>query len=348
MAGVNGPGPDPQLAKRARYVQLISLGMTNSEACRLVGINRRTGTRWRFGRTVTVEDGRVRHYPAVPVPVRRERGCRYLSEDERTAIADLRRTGATLRMIGVELGRSPATISRELRRNADPVTGKYRPLKAERIAALRRGKRRGRRLDRDGELCCYVQARLRERWSPAQISHSLQTEFAGDRVRRLAAESIYQAVYDPDCALIGNRNYALRSRRRRRRERRRPDKRRAGGLPQPMTMITERPTAALDRVEPGHWGRLHRRRRAPLGDRNAGGTHQSLRHSGPGRRRPTLPVAARQPHRHLRRAARWSRSDTDLGPGQGDERAPGFHQGHRDRCLLLRQGQPVAARQQRK
>jgi hypothetical protein len=119
--------------------------MNNSEACRQVGINRRTGTRWRFGRTVTVEDGRVHHYPAVPVPVRRELGCRYLSERERTTIADLRRTGATLRAIGVELGRSPATISRELRRNADPVTGKDRPLKAERIAALRRGRRRGRR-----------------------------------------------------------------------------------------------------------------------------------------------------------------------------------------------------------
>lgn len=77
--------------------------MKNSEACRLVGINRRTGTRWRFGRTVTVEDGRVRHYPAVPIPPRRAVGCPFLSEDERSTIADLRRTGPTLRTIGVEL-----------------------------------------------------------------------------------------------------------------------------------------------------------------------------------------------------------------------------------------------------
>src|SRR5690348_4808502 len=124
MAGKDVPGPDPQLGKRARYVRLISLGVNNSEACRLVGINRRTGTRWRFGRTVTVEDGRVRQYPAVPIPPRRAVGCRFLSEDERSTIADLRRTGATLRTIGMELGRSPATISRELRRNLDPASGK--------------------------------------------------------------------------------------------------------------------------------------------------------------------------------------------------------------------------------
>lgn len=253
MAGKDAPGPDPQLDKRARYVRLIALGLNNSEACRLVGINRRTGTRWRFGRTVVVEGGRVRHYPAVPIPVRRELGCRYLSEEERTVIADLRRTGTTLRAIGEELGRSPATISRELRRNLDPVSGKYRPAKAHQLAARRRGQRRGRRLDRDPALRCFVQAKLAERWSPEQISHELQGEFAGERFKQLTPESIYQAVYDTGCRLIRDRGYTLRSRRRRRRQRRRPDKRRAGGLPQPMVMITDRPASALDRAEPGHW-----------------------------------------------------------------------------------------------
>jgi IS30 family transposase len=42
-----------QLAeKRALYARLIARGVNNSEACRLVGINRKTGTRWRYGRTI--------------------------------------------------------------------------------------------------------------------------------------------------------------------------------------------------------------------------------------------------------------------------------------------------------
>jgi hypothetical protein len=31
--------------------------MINSAACREVGINRRTGTRWRYGRTITSVNG---------------------------------------------------------------------------------------------------------------------------------------------------------------------------------------------------------------------------------------------------------------------------------------------------
>jgi Homeodomain-like domain len=38
--------------KQQRFVRLIAQGVSNAEACRRVGINRRTGTRWRFGRTV--------------------------------------------------------------------------------------------------------------------------------------------------------------------------------------------------------------------------------------------------------------------------------------------------------
>jgi hypothetical protein len=40
-------------------------GVSNSEACRVVGINRRTGTRWRYGRTILNTAGEPVHYPAV-------------------------------------------------------------------------------------------------------------------------------------------------------------------------------------------------------------------------------------------------------------------------------------------
>jgi hypothetical protein len=46
-------GPPPQTVKREWFAALIAQGVGNAEACRMVGINRRTGKRWRHGRTVT-------------------------------------------------------------------------------------------------------------------------------------------------------------------------------------------------------------------------------------------------------------------------------------------------------
>lgn len=52
---------------------------------------------------------------------------RYLRETDRIHIADRLREKATVRAIAAELGRSPSTISREIRRNRHPVNGQYRP-----------------------------------------------------------------------------------------------------------------------------------------------------------------------------------------------------------------------------
>jgi IS30 family transposase len=67
MGSVRGrvgvPGPAPLMAQRQEFAQLIAKGVSNSEACRLVGVNRRTGTRWLFGRTVTFKSGAELQYP---------------------------------------------------------------------------------------------------------------------------------------------------------------------------------------------------------------------------------------------------------------------------------------------
>jgi IS30 family transposase len=57
-----------QAEKQQRFVRLIAQGVSNSEACRLVGINRKTGTRWRYGRAVVNCGGEVLHYPPVTIP----------------------------------------------------------------------------------------------------------------------------------------------------------------------------------------------------------------------------------------------------------------------------------------
>jgi hypothetical protein len=40
--GRRGPGALPQAEKREQFARLIAQGFNNSEACRIVGINRRT------------------------------------------------------------------------------------------------------------------------------------------------------------------------------------------------------------------------------------------------------------------------------------------------------------------
>lgn len=167
-------------------------------------------------------------------------------------IADLRRAGATVRAIAAELGRSPSTVSRETRRNLEPGSGDYRPWRAHRLAADRRRRPRRRRVDGDVVLAGFVQARLKLRWSPEQISRAVRGEFSDDPARRLVPESIYQAIYDRDCGLIRDQDRVLRTKRRRRRPHRQPDARRAGSLAQ-MTMIEDRPAAIEDRLQAGHW-----------------------------------------------------------------------------------------------
>ena len=62
---VGRPGPELLTAQRQEFVRLIARGINNSEACRAVGVNRRTETRWRHGRTVTSSSRSALHYQPV-------------------------------------------------------------------------------------------------------------------------------------------------------------------------------------------------------------------------------------------------------------------------------------------
>jgi transposase len=160
MAGRGRPGPAPQAAKREQFARLIARGVSNSEACRIVGVNRRTGKRWRHGRTMTSSSGVRLHYPPVIGARKAEISPRYLSEDERVSIADLRRGGLGVRAIAGELGRCPSTVSRELRRNREPSSGQYRPFAAQRLAAGRGARPGHGKLAGDPVLRRFVADRL--------------------------------------------------------------------------------------------------------------------------------------------------------------------------------------------
>ena len=79
-----------------------------------MGINRRTGTRWRYGRTILNTAGQAVHYPPVRLTAPTAPHPRYLSLAERTTIADLHRAGVSVRDIADELGRAASTVSLEL------------------------------------------------------------------------------------------------------------------------------------------------------------------------------------------------------------------------------------------
>ena len=57
-------GPEPDQAKRDAFARLISEGVPSLRASRMVGINPRTGKRWRNGRRIT-SGGRVLDLPPV-------------------------------------------------------------------------------------------------------------------------------------------------------------------------------------------------------------------------------------------------------------------------------------------
>lgn len=159
-------------------------------------------------------------------------------------IAHERDRGRTIRQIAAQLGPNPSTVSRELRRNVDDA-GNYRPAIAHRMA---RG-RRSRRVARDEALRVFVQDRLDRRWSPEQIVAALRAAHPDQPDRRLAVETLYQAIHARDSVLTR----VLRTGRARRRPHRRGDARRPRGLPAPMLMIDERPGHVADRAEPGRW-----------------------------------------------------------------------------------------------
>ena len=315
--GRRGPGALPQVEKREQYARLIGQGFSSLEACRIVGINPRTGKRWRHCRTITARDGRKLHYSPVitrGAVVRREISDRYLSEKERVQIADLRAAGAGVRAIAERTGRSPSTISRELRRNRDPDSGQYRPFTAHKLAAGRRARPRPGKIAADPVLRQFVAGRLEKRWSPQQVSRALPGEFPDDPARHVVHETIYQAVYRPELGGLRRELPArvLRTGRRRRRPHRRADQRRPNGIIA-MTMIDQRPAEAAGRTQPGHWegdlitGASNRSAIGTLVDRASRYTillHLPGRHTAEAVRDALVAAFSRLPPR-LRRSLTW-------------------------------------------
>ncbi len=232
------------IEKQARFWLVIASGSTLQAACDAVGVDRRTGRRWR-----QATGGQV--------PRKRpEPSGRYLSLAERLQIADLHLAGTGVRTIATQIGRAPSTVSRELRRNGPGpgarARGKYTPYAAQKRAELRARRPKASKFD-DPELASLVQAKLCVKWSPEQISDHL-TAVLGDRQEmQVSPETIYQALYVQGRGhLRVDLHQHLRSGRAVRRPRRSKVKGPSGKIPD-MILISERPAEVADRAVPGHW-----------------------------------------------------------------------------------------------
>ena len=171
------------------------------------------------------------------------RHYRQLTQEERYQITALKGLGYTQRQIAREIGRSPSTISRELRRNQG-IDG-YQAETAQQVADRRRREAR-KRHKRIPELIAWVEARLRDDWSPEQIAGSLRK--AGYPL--VSHEWIYRHI-ERDQKAGGDLYKHLRQRRKRYRKRYGSQERRGRIIDR--VGIDERPAIVEERSRIGDW-----------------------------------------------------------------------------------------------
>jgi IS30 family transposase len=276
-APMRSPGRPPVARRehRQRFWEAIAGGLSSEESAVAAGVSPAVGTRWfrEGGGMPTVS----------PAPL----SGRFLSFVEREEIAVLHAQGHGVRKTARRLGRSPSTVSRELRRNAATRGGglEYRATTAQWHADRRARRPKVAKLLANGALRRYVQDRLsgtitapggaavpgpavrwigrrhgrrQDRrwatsWSPEQIANRLQVDFPHDGSMRISHEAIYQALYvQGRGALRRDLAACLRTGRALRVPRARSQGRGKQFI-SPGIMISERPAEVEDRAVPGHW-----------------------------------------------------------------------------------------------
>jgi len=167
-----------------------------------------------------------------------------ITPEERYAIAALRKRKLSVRQIAADLGRSPSTISRDLRRNLSSQ-GYYTPFKANQQTRARRSRsRRNARFTSDEWV--LVEHLICLDWSPEQVSGWLKRE----GLLSISHETIYVHVWhDKACGGETWRHLRQARKRFRKRYRGRDYRGRLAGK----RHISERPPDVETRQTVGHW-----------------------------------------------------------------------------------------------
>jgi IS30 family transposase len=186
------------------------------------------------------------------VPATRTRSARSLSLVEREEISRELAGGRTMRRIASGLGRAPSTVSREIARHGGRT--RYRAVHAD-DRAWRNAKRpKPCLLATNPRLRMLVAEKLREDWSPEQISGWLVDTYPDDDTLRVSPETIYRSLFIQARGVLNKELVAHLRRVRTMRSSKHASRagQGRGGIVDAVS-IRERPAEAEDRAVPGHW-----------------------------------------------------------------------------------------------
>jgi len=186
-------------------------------------------------------------------PTPRERSELRLTLAEREEISRGLAAGCSMRVIAAERGRAPSTVCREV--NANGGRRRYRALRADRAADRRALRPKRTKLARCPRLRRAVETKLKDRWSPEQISSWLADAHPDNPEMQVSHETIYQSLFvQGKGALRKELHTCLRSGRAMRRAKAYSKASHVGaGKIKDMVMISQRPAEVADRAVPGHW-----------------------------------------------------------------------------------------------
>ena len=157
-----------------------------------------------------------------------------------------------MRAIAAQLGRSPSTISREIKRNES--YDNYRATQADQAAWERAQRPKPCKLAGNRSLSRIVAAKLQLNWSPEQIAGWLKNEYPGEECHHVSHETIYRSLFVQARGVLKKELLqTLRSQRTIRRSRHASLKKKGLVDCANMASIRERPASVKDRAVPGHW-----------------------------------------------------------------------------------------------
>jgi IS30 family transposase len=185
-----------------------------------------------------------------PPPRRRSRLALTLAEREEISRGVV--AGHSVRAMADSLGRAPSTVSREIKRNGG--SRRYRAARADQVAWDRARRPKPCKLVQNRALARTVANKLRQLWSPQQISGWLQRLYPHDESQRVSHETIYRSLFiQARGALKKELLQHLRRKRTIRRSRQKTLKNEGLGQITDTVSIRERPASVEDRAVPGHW-----------------------------------------------------------------------------------------------
>jgi IS30 family transposase len=181
-------------------------------------------------------------------PRKRKRAARALTLAEREEISRGLRAGETQASIAHRLGRSPATVSREIARNGGPL--EYRAARADERAWVEGLRPKDCKLLKSPELARLVSGMLMENWSPQQIQKTLELLYPNNPSMNVSHETIYRTLF---IQARGALKKELLKHLRSKRVMRGPKRAKPADVLGDVLSIRERPAEVEDRAVPGHW-----------------------------------------------------------------------------------------------